>query len=186
MVPDLNFLNELGGLILDAAEEAEQKFNELRKINPTHQVALDLYGDYQAAIRNNTQEGQNCKDMANKVERFNKSIDRLAKSSEILFAEDTTVVHVSGAKENTGRIVAVSKGVFHGFGYRKAEVMGHSINILMPQIIAKRHAELMDRFFRTGREIIFGMERDIWALHKEGYCFQIKLIVKPFPQLNDG
>ena len=36
------------------------------------------------------------------------SLDEHLKKSDILFTEDTTVIHISGQKESSGRIVKVS------------------------------------------------------------------------------
>lgn len=38
------------------------------------------------------------------------------KRSEILFTEDTTVFHISGNKESSGRILKVSQGLYKCFG----------------------------------------------------------------------
>lgn len=45
------------------------------------------------------------------------SEEELAKKSEILFTEDTTVVHISGNRETSGRIVKASHGLTKCFGY---------------------------------------------------------------------
>lgn len=80
-----------------------------------------------------------------------KSIDEHAKTSDILFNEDTAVIHVSGNKESIGKILKTSQGLQKVFQYSKTEVIGHSVNILMPTLFAKKHTEFMERFFRTGR-----------------------------------
>lgn len=68
-----------------------------------------------------------------------KSIDELAKGSDVLFNDDTTVLHVSGNKESIGKILKTSQGLSKVFGYSKTEVIGHSVNILMPTLFAKKH-----------------------------------------------
>ena len=100
-----------------------------------------------------------------------KSVDEHIKTSDVLFNEDTTVLHVSGIKESIGKILKTSQGLSKVFGYSKTEVIGHSVNILMPTLFAKRHAEFMERFFRTGRQVIFYTERSLFATHRNGHCF---------------
>lgn len=80
-----------------------------------------------------------------------KSIDEHIKTTDTLFNEDTTIIHVSGNKESIGKILKTNQGLSKVFGYSKTEVIGHSINILMPTLFAKKHSEFMERFFRTGR-----------------------------------
>ena len=121
-----------------------------------------------------------------KVNNSKKSLDELVKTSDILFAEDTVVLHVSGNKETSGRIVKTNQGLTKLFGYSKSEVVGHWVNILMPSIYAKRHTEFLEKFFRTGRRTMFKQERHIYGMHRNGFCFQIKILVKQMPSLAEG
>ncbi len=73
----------------------------------------------------------------------------------MLFSDNTTVLHVSGNKESVGKILKTSGGLTKVFGYNKSEVMGHSVNIMMPSIFAQKHQDFMERFFRTGRQVLF-------------------------------
>lgn len=100
------------------------------------------------------------------------------KASEVLFGDDTTVMHVSGNKESIGKILKTSQGLSKVFGYSKTEVIGHSVNILMPTIFAKKHTDFMERFFRNGRQVIFYQERSLFATHRNGHCFMMRLLVK--------
>lgn len=43
----------------------------------------------------------------------------VVKKSDILFTEDTTVIHISGNRDTSGRIVKVSHGLSKCFGYSK-------------------------------------------------------------------
>ncbi len=115
-----------------------------------------------------------------------KSIDELIKSSDILFADDTVVLHISGNKETGGRIVKTNQGLTKIFGYSKTEVMGHFINILMPSIFAKRHNEFLEKYFKTGHKTVFNTERYFFGLHRNGFCFCIKMLVKQMPSLSEG
>ena len=175
VVPDLNFLDETGLKIHNAAQQADHYFAKLSKINSNHQVALDLYGRYMIEIRNHMQLGLQYK-------------EQQVHNQDILFANDTSVIHISGGanKDQAGKILKTSKGLFNVFGYNKAEVIGHSVNLLMPTIYAKKHSEFLDRFFKTGREVIFGLEREVFALHRDGYCFPVNILIKSFPSLKEG
>ena len=184
ILPDLNILNDLGKKIYTSSEEAEDFWLQLCKINPNYSKALTLYGYYLVEIKNHNQRGYDLLEKAKST--YKKSLDELVKSADILFDDDTSVVHVSGNKETAGRILKTNQGLTKIFGYNKSEVIGHSVNILMPSIFAKRHAEFMDKFFRTARHRIFNNERYLYALHRNGYCFNIKLLVKQMPSLSEG
>ena len=155
VVPDLNILNDLGKKIYTASQESDFFWGQLCKINPNYKAALEMYGEYLKEIRNHEHLGNSY------IERFyntmstKKSIDEHTKTSDVLFSDDTTVIHISGNKEQLGKILKTSQGLSKVFGYSKTEVIGHSINILMPTLFAKKHADFMERFFRTGRQVIF-------------------------------
>jgi hypothetical protein len=77
-------------------------------INPNYQQALTLYGDYLKDIRNHEHIGtalaeRGMSNFANK-----KTLDEHGASSDVLFNENTTVVHVSGNKESIGKIMNAS------------------------------------------------------------------------------
>ena len=56
----------------------------------------------------------------------------------------------------------------------------------MPNLIGRRHNEIMERFFKTGKNKIFNKERYLFGQHKDGYCFHIKILVRPMPHLETG
>ncbi len=107
-------------------------------------------------------------------------------SGSLVFETDTVVVHMSGNKEDAGRITATNNGLLRVFGYNRPEVVGHLVSILMPEIFAARHAEFLEHFFLTGRQTVFDQERLLFALHRDGHCFHIKLLVKQIPNLDSG
>ena len=73
-------------------------------------------------------------------------LDEVMKSSDILFADDTVVIHISGNVDNWGKIIKTNQSLAKLFGYTKVEVVGHSINILMPSLFGKRHNEFLQKF----------------------------------------
>ena len=107
-------------------------------------------------------------------------------NSDILFLEDTAVLHVSGNRDSPGRIVKTNQGLTKIFGYSKSEVVGHLINILMPSIFSKRHSEFMESFFKTGHKALFNSELALFGLHRNGFCLQIKILIKQMPSLQEG
>jgi PAS domain S-box-containing protein len=89
-------------------------------------------------------------------------------------------------KSQLVRSLETSQGLSKVFGYSKTEVIGHSINILMPALFARKHTEFLERFFKTGRQIIFYQERNLFATHRNGHCFNMKILVKQMPNLLEG
>lgn len=49
--------------------------------------------------------------LKNAMDNYGKIVDDNMKSTEILFNEDTTVIHLSGNKESIGKILKTSLGL---------------------------------------------------------------------------
>ena len=65
----------------------------------------------------------------------------------------------------------------HMTGYSRAEVLGRSINMLMPGHLANEHDAHMQRYERTGTSQIMGTIREVPVLRKDGTVFPAELAV---------
>ncbi len=104
----MNVLNELGKKIYLAAEEVDRLWGALCAINPHYQHALTLYGEYMKDIRNHEHIGTALIEKGMNNFAAKKALDEHAASSDILFSDDTTIIHVSGNKESIGKILNTS------------------------------------------------------------------------------
>ena len=59
-------------------------------------------------IKNHPQKGKEFLDKVMGTAIAHNTVDENVKKSDILFSEDSTVVHISGNKESVGRILKVS------------------------------------------------------------------------------
>lgn len=186
VVPDLNILNDISNKIYQASKMSDLYWGKLSEINPNYSPSLTLYGEYLSFIKNHPQIGKGYLERALANNTAHNSMDENIKRSEILFSEDSTVIHISGNKDSSGRILKVSQGLNKCFGYNKTEVNGHNINFLMPNIIGIRHNDFLDKFYKTGRQRVFNVERVVFALNRQGHCFRSKVLVKILPSLKEG
>ena len=83
-----------------------------------------------------------------------KSLGKLIKSIDVPFADNTAIVHISGNRDDNGKILKTNQGLSKLFGYTKTEVVGHSVNILMPSLFAKHHNIFLERFYKTDRKSV--------------------------------
>jgi PAS domain S-box-containing protein len=63
------------------------------------------------------------------------------------------------------------------FGYRADEIVGKSINMLMPPNDAHHHDAHMEKYKNTGKANIIGFGREVMGLRKDGVQFPIELAV---------
>jgi PAS domain S-box-containing protein len=89
---------------------------------------------------------------------------------------------VSGDSDEIGTITQWSKGANRIFGYESHEIVGKSVELLMPTVYARHHTKVLRNAISRGPEHIPNKERFVFALNKSGYIFpvfiQLKLIQK--------
>jgi hypothetical protein len=66
---------------------------------------LNIYGEYLKDVRNHEQLGNSYIEKAYNSITSKKSVDEHAKTSDVLFSDDTTIIHVSGNKDSIGKIL---------------------------------------------------------------------------------
>jgi two-component system sensor kinase FixL len=79
--------------------------------------------------------------------------------------------------ESTGKIVAFSRSAEALFGYAAEEVIGESVDILMPEPYRSSHPDFLRRYQATGDAKIIGIGREVSALRKDGTLFPAWLSV---------
>jgi PAS domain S-box-containing protein len=76
-----------------------------------------------------------------------------------------------------GRIETFNAAAERIFGYTAAEIVGRSINVLIPEGQRRRHDGYIDHYLDTGEKKIIGIGREELALRKDGTTFPIDLAV---------
>ena len=56
----------------------------------------------------------------------------------------------------------------------------------MPSIYGKRHGDFMEKFFQSGHKTVFNREREFFGLHRNGFCFHVRILIKQMPYLEEG
>ena len=103
-----------------------------------------------------------------------------------MFACTTAVIHMSGNIESAGRIVDVNEGQFTIFGYKKIEIIGNSIKIMMPTIIGNEHDTFLKDYFTSGKAKLMNRKNLLFGKDRNGYSFPISIYVKQLPSLESG
>lgn len=79
--------------------------------------------------------------------------------------------------DERGIIQMVNPAAESIFGYRKDEMIGNNLNILMPPDEARHHDAYMEAYQRTGQAKIIGYGREVMGRRKNGTLFPIDLAV---------
>jgi len=78
-----------------------------------------------------------------------------------------------------GQIVLVNRAVERMFGYRREELLGTSIDLLVPERFRGGHPTDRGGFFATLREQAMGEGRDLFGLRKDGTEIPIEIGLNP-------
>ena len=76
-----------------------------------------------------------------------------------------------------GNILMFSPAARRIFGYEEHEVLGKSVNMLMPQREAHNHDGYMSNYHKSGQARIIGIGREVTGLRKDGTEFPLHLAI---------
>ncbi|MDH5602072.1 MAG: PAS domain S-box protein [Gammaproteobacteria bacterium] len=77
--------------------------------------------------------------------------------------------------DTRGVIESVNSAVEKLFGYKKSELIGKSISMLMPEPYSSQHNIFISKFKQTGHSTILGVGRELTALKKDGTVFPVDI-----------
>lgn len=87
-------------------------------------------------------------------------------------AVDAIIVSDAG-----GTMIRANKAAAQLFGHEIAEMVGQTVNMLMPEALATLHDSFMKHHIETGEKRIIGLGRDVDGLRKDGSVFPLHLSV---------
>jgi len=88
--------------------------------------------------------------------------------------------------DQTGIILTFNKAAESLFGYSSNEIIGQTINQLMPEKYASEHDAYMQHFIDTNEPHIIGTGREVEGLRKNGEIFPIHISVTELPSNDNG
>lgn len=182
---NFNVLNNSGMKMQRHADKAEKYWKQLCKINSSYTPIRVRYANYLKDIMNDEQKYNMIRETIRLIS--NKDLlDNIEKDNEVMFDEKAAIIHASGDKTNLGKILRVNSTAPKLFGLSHSEFVHSSLDRLMPPVIGKRHNQLMEKYFKTGVARILNREQYLYAQHRNGSCFKIKLLVREVVNLKDN
>ncbi|KKD60752.1 histidine kinase [Grimontia sp. AD028] len=102
--------------------------------------------------------------------------ERQSGQSQLLAIVDT-VIDAIITIDSKGHIATFNPAAEGLFGYRAEEVIGHKVNMLMPQEFASQHDTYVNNYLSGKRAKVIGVGREVTAKRKDGSTFPAELSV---------
>jgi len=81
--------------------------------------------------------------------------------------------------DQAGKIIMVNTQAERVFRYSRAELLGQSVELLLPERFRARHPELQKTFFADPQPRPMGAGRDLYGLKKDGSEFPVEIGLNP-------
>jgi two-component system, LuxR family, sensor kinase FixL len=114
---------------------------------------------------------------ARNVSEREHNLRTMTESAALLSAILATVPDPMIVIDEHGLITSFSATAETLFGYPEAEVLGHNVEMLMPEPHRGAHDSYMRRYLETGEKRIIGIGRVVEGLRKDGSLFPMELSV---------
>src|SRR5277367_3676249 len=81
--------------------------------------------------------------------------------------------------DEQGKIVLVNSQVERLFGYSREELLGQSVDILVPETAREKHPDHRTNFFAAPKARAMGIGRDLYGQRKDGTQLPVEIGLNP-------
>ena len=79
------------------------------------------------------------------------------------------MILISANARQIGKIIHVNDELEYLLGYKKSDLNGLNVSVLLPSIFRIHHDRLISKYLESGKEKVLHRRRKNFAVNKEGY-----------------
>ncbi|GFR48517.1 hypothetical protein Agub_g10412 [Astrephomene gubernaculifera] len=165
--------------------KADRTYKMVLDRYPSSVKLLRSYGRFLEEVKNDPWTAAKYYSEADKVEEQQENAANDAMLSDAVGDGDPSSMLAQVDEKNNavavinavGIIQMANKPLMKLFGYRKGELEGKNVSILMPQPFSQRHNGYLRNYTTTGKAKILDTVREVVAIHKDRFVFPLKIAV---------
>lgn len=189
--PNLQKLTETGFKILNTLETIELIWNNLQQMSFNNPKTTSIYANFCENVTHDEELSKNLKTKArdlifNKSQAMHHNFDGFSINS--VSKDGSPCVIVSSGTNSIGNITECNLAMCRLFGYQKRDLIGKSINRLMPQMYAQHHSAILQESLESKEQISQGNSIVIkgFGLESTGYVFNMEIRILGLPSYNNN
>ena len=95
---------------------------------------------------------------------------------------------ISGNKGGFGNILNSNHELEQILGYKRKDIIGQNVSVLMPECISQHHNTFVKRYFERNfsQSSNLLVEQTVFAQHIQGHIILSHLLVSPLPYVTNG
>ena len=170
------------GLTPDSQEQICLVFNDISSFKESEKKLTETISQLEENIRRKTAHlTESNLALKRSIDELNHSrhqlLEREAKLNSILNASIEGIIVI----DTSGIIVSVNAAVENIFGYSAEELIGFSVNLLMPITMRKKQDYYLEKYLRIFVPKVIGQIREVEGLRKDGSLVPLDMTIAEFP-----
>ena len=187
---DLTHLNDYGAEINKLVEDINISFDKMQKFKVNDPEVINYYSDFLNDILNDKEKADKYKKLLLETEiivqtNTEKEKNKILNIETLLLNDEYNYIILSAKPEKFGIITNISLGICPIFGYSKNEIIGKTIEFLMPDIYQKTHREVLKEKLKEFKKNLFSTSEqkitynEIYTFGKNKSKYLIQINIKP-------
>ncbi|CDW81959.1 pas domain s-box family protein [Stylonychia lemnae] len=184
---DANNLHKVGTDITLMNIQIHNLVQSMFNINPHHGYLLRIYAIFTQKVMNNDEDSEKYFTKFLNAQKTFQSYEASTLQEELVknFSSNIkyAVIVMRVNTNETGIVEDVNHEIRNLLGYKRNEVIGRNIQVLMPKCVGNLHDQFVQNYLDTAKPKILNKQREVFALKKNGFLVQVFIYATSVPMI---